>query len=210
TMDEMLMICKAVSRGAKRPLIVADMPFLSYQVSEEDAVLNAGRLVKEGRADSVKLEGGFEYVDVVKRIVRAGIPVMGHVGLTPQSAVLWGGLKLQGRQARDAYKIVEDAMALERAGVFSIVLESIPSEVAKIITESLRIPTIGIGAGPHCDGQVLVLHDLLGLFERFKPKFVKRYAELAKTIQEALEAYRDDVREGRGIRGAQEAFKREG
>jgi 3-methyl-2-oxobutanoate hydroxymethyltransferase len=172
------------------------MPFLSYQVSEEEAVRNAGRFVKEARADCVKLEGGVTQADKAEAIVRAGIPVMGHIGLTPQTATQLGGFKVQGRDPKAAKRLLEDARALEAAGAFSIVLECVPSDLAAEITQRLSIPTIGIGAGPRCDGQVLVLHDLVGLFERFTPKFVKQYAHLSQDIGAAVEAYRAEVESG--------------
>lgn len=196
SMDEMIMLCKAVSRGAKRPLLVGDMPFLSYQVSIEDAVRNAGRFVKEGGVDAVKLEGGEEYESTVRAICRAGIPVMGHIGLLPQTAALWSGYKVRGRTVDEAAKILDDAKALERAGAFSIVLESMTSEAAQLVTENIKIPAIGIGAGSSCDGQVLVLHDLLGLETKIMPKFVKRYADLSKLVEEAIASYRNDVLTG--------------
>lgn len=195
-MDTMLIFNQAVARGGKNTFLVGDMPFMSYEVSIEKAVENAGRIMKEGYMDAVKLEGGERMADTVAAIVKAGIPVMGHIGLTPQSSAQLGGFNVQGKNINDAKQIVKDAMALEKAGVFSIVLEAIPAPVAKIITEKVQVPTIGIGAGPHCDGQVLVIHDLLGLFERFVPKFVKRYASLAEDIQKALSIYSGEVRQG--------------
>lgn len=196
TMDEMLHHTAAAARGTERALVVADLPFLSYQVSAEDAVRNAGRLVKEGRADCVKLEGGRSQCDKVAAIVRAGMPVMGHLGLTPQTATQLGGFKVQGRTPEAAEALLADARALEAAGAFSVVLECVPSSLAAQVTQAISIPTIGIGAGPHCDGQVLVLHDLVGLFERFLPKFVKRYADASQEIRRAVAAYRDDVNSG--------------
>lgn len=192
TMDEMMIFCKAVSRGSKRAMVVADMPFMSYQVNVE-AVRNACRFVKEANVDAVKIEGGEEMVDVVKAIVRAGVPVMGHIGLLPQTAPKWHGYKVQGKDKESALKLIQDAKALERAGVYCIVLEKVAQEVAKIITDTVKVPTIGIGSGNVCDGQVLVIHDMLGLYERMKPKFVKRYAELADEISKAVSAYRKDV-----------------
>jgi 3-methyl-2-oxobutanoate hydroxymethyltransferase len=197
TMDEMLVLTRAVTRGARRPVVVADMPFGSFQVSDEDALGNAIRFVKEAGADAVKLEGAGPTLSRVKALVGAGIPVMGHIGLTPQSATMLGGFKAQGRTAEKAHRLVEDARALEAAGCFSLVLEAVPSPVAKRITEMLSIPTIGIGAGVACDGQVLVYHDLLGLYEARAPRFVKRYAALADEIRAALERYAEDVRSGR-------------
>ena len=197
TMDEMLVLTRAVTRGARRPLVVADMPFGSFQVSDEDALRNAIRFVKEAGADAVKLEGAGSMLPRVHALVGAGIPVMGHIGLTPQSATMLGGFKAQGRTAEKARKLVEDARSLEAAGCFSLVLEAVPSPVATRITETLTIPTIGIGAGAGCDGQVLVYHDLLGLYEARAPRFVKRYAALADEIRAALERYAEDVRTGR-------------
>jgi 3-methyl-2-oxobutanoate hydroxymethyltransferase len=196
TMEEMIHHIRAVTRGAKRAHIVGDLPFLSYQTSIEEAIRNAGRLLKEGGADSVKLEGGVEMAEVVHAVVKAGIPVMGHIGLTPQTLSKLGGFKAQGRDAEAAKRLIEDAEALQDAGAYSIVLEAIPTPVAKRITESVRIPTIGIGAGPHCDGQVLVTHDLVGLFDRFVPRFVKQYAQLGKAMVEAFETFRREVEEG--------------
>ena len=197
TMEELLMLTRAVTRGAKRPLVVADMPFGSFQVSDAVAVANAVRFVKEAGADAVKLEGAGPTLSRVQAIVGAGVPVMGHVGLTPQSATMLGGFKAQGRTAEKAERLYEDALALEAAGCFAIVLEAVPAPVAARVTEALQVPTIGIGAGAACDGQVLVWHDLLGLYEGKAPRFVKRYADLGAEARRALEAYVDDVREGR-------------
>jgi 3-methyl-2-oxobutanoate hydroxymethyltransferase len=197
TTDELLMLTRAVTRGAKRPIVVSDMPFGSFQVSDAAAVENAVRFVKEAGADAVKLEGAGPTLSRVQAIVGAGVPVMGHVGLTPQSATMLGGFKAQGRTADKAEQLYEDALALEAAGCFAIVLEAVPAPVAAAVTEALRVPTIGIGAGAACDGQVLVWHDLLGLYEGKAPRFVKRYADLAGESKRALEAYVDDVREGR-------------
>jgi 3-methyl-2-oxobutanoate hydroxymethyltransferase len=196
TMDDMVHHCKAVARGVSRALLVGDLPFMSYQVSREDALRNAGRLVKEGGAEAVKLEGGDEVLGAVEAIVAAGIPVMGHLGLTPQSYHQMGGYRIQGRTAEAADRLLKDAGALERAGVFSVVLEGIPAEVARRVTEAVSVPTIGIGAGPHCDGQVLVTHDMLGLHEDLSPKFVKRYAQGRQLFLEAMRQYRDEVRSG--------------
>jgi 3-methyl-2-oxobutanoate hydroxymethyltransferase len=196
TMDEMLHHCKAVARGAKYPLLVGDMPFMSYQVDVKEAVRNAGRFLKEGGMDVIKLEGGRDMAPTVKAIVDAGIPVMGHIGLTPQTISKLGGYRVQGKDVAAAKALIDDALALEDAGAFSMILEAIPSPVAKLITERVGIPTIGIGAGPDCDGQVLVIHDLIGLFDRFVPKFVKQYASVFGIIVEALENYRDEVRDG--------------
>jgi 3-methyl-2-oxobutanoate hydroxymethyltransferase len=197
TMEELLMLTRAVTRGAKRPLVVADMPFGSFQVSDELAVDNAVRFVKEAGADAVKLEGAGPTLSRVQAIVGAGVPVMGHVGLTPQSATMLGGFKAQGRTAEKAERLYEDALALEAAGCFAIVLEAVPAAVAARVTQALNVPTIGIGAGATCDGQVLVWHDLLGLYAGKAPRFVKRYADLATEAKRALESYVDDVREGR-------------
>ncbi|MBL7064230.1 MAG: 3-methyl-2-oxobutanoate hydroxymethyltransferase [Anaerolineae bacterium] len=193
TMDEMLHHCKAVARGAKNPLLVGDMPFMSYQVDEKEAVRNAGRFLKEGGMDVIKLEGGCDMAPTVKSIVDAGIPVMGHIGLTPQTISKLGGYRVQGKNVATAKALIDDALALEEAGAFSLILEAIPGPVARLITERVNIPTIGIGAGPDCDGQVLVIHDLIGLFDRFVPKFVKQYASVFSTIAEALTSYRDEV-----------------
>ncbi|HEU4984462.1 MAG TPA: 3-methyl-2-oxobutanoate hydroxymethyltransferase [Nitrososphaera sp.] len=195
-MPEMLIFCGAVSRGAKRAMIIGDMPFGSYQPSTSMAIENAVQFIKGG-CDAVKLEGGAEIADKVKAIVDAGVPVMGHIGLKPQTSSLWEGYRLQGRTAESAQRLVQDAQALEKAGVFSIVLEMVASEVADAITKKVSVPTIGIGSGPGCDGQVLVLHDLLGIYEDMKPKFVKRYAELAKPIFDAVSSYTHDVKAGK-------------
>jgi len=197
TMEEMLVLTRAVTRGASRPLVVADMPFGSFQVSDELAVTNAIRFVKDAGADAVKLEGAGTMLSRVHAIVGAGVPVMGHIGLTPQSATALGGFKAQGRTAAKAAQLVRDALALEGAGCFAIVLEAVPSPVAARITGLLSIPTIGIGAGGDVDGQVLVWHDLLGLYDGHAPRFVKQYAHLAAEIQRAVEEYVGDVRERR-------------
>ncbi|MCY7302278.1 MAG: 3-methyl-2-oxobutanoate hydroxymethyltransferase [Thermoleophilia bacterium] len=197
TMEEMLVLTRAVTRGARRPLIVADMPFGSFQISDELAVTNAIRFVKDAGADAVKIEGAGTMVSRVHAIVGAGVPVMGHIGLTPQSATALGGFKAQGRTSAKAVQLVRDALALEAAGCFSVVLEAVPSPVAAKITELLTIPTIGIGAGLDVDGQVLVWHDLLGLYNGHAPRFVKQYANLSTEIQRAVEAYIGDVRERR-------------
>jgi 3-methyl-2-oxobutanoate hydroxymethyltransferase len=196
TVDEMLFLTRTVSRQARRPIVVGDMPFGSYQVSDEDAVRNAIRFVKEGGADVVKLEGAGPSLSRVRSIVEAGIGVMGHIGLTPQSATVLGGFKAQGRSAAQALKLYDEARALEQMGCFALVLEAVPAPVAARITEALSIPTIGIGAGAACDGQVLVWHDLLGLYEGHTPRFVKQYAQLGAEIRRALGAYVDDVRRG--------------
>jgi 3-methyl-2-oxobutanoate hydroxymethyltransferase len=196
TMDEMLFLTRTVARSVRRPIVVGDMPFGSYQVSDEEAVVNAIRFVKEARADVVKLEGAGASLSRIRSIVDAGIPVMGHVGLTPQSATMLGGFKTQGRTADQAKRVLDDALAVEAAGAFSVVLEAVPSPVAARITEVLEVPTIGIGAGAGCDGQVLVYHDLLGLSEGHLPRFVKRYANISREIRDALEAYASEVRSG--------------
>jgi len=196
TMEEMIHHTKAVTRGAKSALIIGDMPFMSYHTSEREAILNAGRFIKEGGVDAVKLEGGASVKEIVRAIVKAGIPVMGHIGLTPQTISMLGGFKVQGKDAQTAQRIIDDALLLEEAGAFSVLLEAIPAPIAKRITERLKIPTIGIGAGPHCDGQVLVVHDMLGLFDRFTPKFAKRYVNLSEQMLKAFEAYREEVRKG--------------
>jgi 3-methyl-2-oxobutanoate hydroxymethyltransferase len=197
SMDEMLMLTRAVVRGAKRPIIVADMPFGSFQVSDEHALENAVRFIKEAGASAVKLEGAGPSLSRVRAIVDAGIPVMGHIGLTPQSATALGGFKAQGRTAAKARTLIADARALEAAGCFAIVLEAVPAVVAAEVTRRLTIPTIGIGGGADCDGQVLVWHDLLGLYEGHAPRYLKRYADLGTEIKRALEAYAEDVRTGR-------------
>jgi len=196
TVDQVIYHTQAVRRGVQRALVVADMPFLSFQVSSEEALRNAGRLVKEGGAEAVKLEGGKPVCDTVRRIVDAGIPVMGHLGLTPQSIHQFGGYRVRGRSAEESERLLADAHALQEAGVFAIVLEKVPSQLAQQITRAVNVPTIGIGAGPGCDGQILVSYDMLGLFEKFKPKFVRRYAELAATIRESCQRYVEDVRKG--------------
>lgn len=196
TMEDMLHHCRAVSRGADSALLIGDMPFMSYQVSSEEAVRNAGRFLQESSMDAVKLEGGRERLDAVRAILSAGIPVLGHLGLTPQSIHQLGGFRTQGKTASEAVELYRDALLLEEAGCFGLVLESVPERLAAYISESLEIPTIGIGAGKGCDGQVLVTHDLLGYFDRFVPRFVKQYASLQKDIQSALVAYRDDVEQG--------------
>jgi 3-methyl-2-oxobutanoate hydroxymethyltransferase len=196
TMDEMLFLTRTVARAVRRAVVVGDMPFGSYQVSDEDAVRNAVRFVKEARADVVKLEGAGPMLSRARAIVQAGIPVVGHIGLTPQTSTMLGGFKTQGKTADAAARLLEDAEALQEVGCFMLVLEAIPAPVANEITRRLSIPTIGIGAGPGCDGQVLVYHDLLGLTEGHLPRFVKRYANLSREIRDALEAYAADVRDG--------------
>lgn len=197
TMDEMVHHVKAVMRGVKRPLVVADMPFMSYQTGPDEALRNAGRFLKETGAQAVKLEGGVAVAETVRRLVEAGIPVMGHIGLTPQSLHKFGGYKVQGKTAKTAAKLLNDALALEQAGAFSIVLELVPTPLSRLISQRLKVPTIGIGAGPDCDGQVQVFHDLLGLFEGFVPKHARQYAQVGETIRKALTAYAQDVRDGR-------------
>ncbi len=196
TMDEMVHHIKPVVRGARNTLSVGDMTFMSYNVSLEKAMENAGRLMKEGGADCVKLEGGLAMVPVVKALVDGGIPVMAHIGLTPQTASQLGGFKVQGKDEAAAQRMLTEAMKLEEAGAFSIVLEAIPAPLAKLITQKVGIPTIGIGAGVDCDGQVLVLHDMIGLFDRFVPKFVKKYANVSEDILSALNSYADEVASG--------------
>jgi 3-methyl-2-oxobutanoate hydroxymethyltransferase len=193
TMDDMIHHSRAVARGAKFALLIGDMPFMSYQVSVEEAVRNAGRFLQQGGMDAVKLEGGLERVPAIQAIISAGIPVMGHLGLTPQSVNELGGFKPQAKNAAAARKLFEDALALEEAGCFAIVLESVPARLAEYVSKRLGVPTIGIGAGAGCDGQVLVTHDMLGLFDRFTPKFVKKYANLHTDMQRAIGAYIDDV-----------------
>ncbi len=196
TMDDMLYHTKLVAEAAQRSLVIADMPFLSYQVSVEEAVRNAGRLLQAGAA-AVKLEGGAVVLDRVEAMTKFGIPVMGHLGMTPQSVHRYGGYKVQGKDQGQAQALLSDAKALEAAGAFSIVLEAIPAPLAKTVTEALTVPTIGIGAGPHCDGQVLVLYDLLGLFDDFTPKFVKPYAHLKADALQALRRYKEEVEQGK-------------
>jgi 3-methyl-2-oxobutanoate hydroxymethyltransferase len=193
TMEDMLHHCKAVARGAHTPLLIGDMPFMSYQADIAEAVRNAGRFLQEAGMDAVKLEGGGERAETVRAIAAAGIPVMGHLGLTPQSVHQLGGFRPQGKEARAARRIVQDALTLQDAGCFSIVLESMPARLAELITRRLDIPTIGIGAGAGCDGQVLVTHDLLGLYERFTPRFVKKYADLHGEMRRAFDAYQTEV-----------------
>jgi len=195
TMEEMIHHTKAVVRGVENAMVVGDLPFGSYNQSKEQAIANATRLMKEGGCDAVKLEGGVEMAGITKAIVDAGIPVMGHIGLTPQTISKLGGFKVQGKGAQEAEKLLKGALALQEAGIFSIVLECVPEEVGRLVTEKLSIPTIGIGGGRYCDGQVLVFHDTLGLFEKFLPKFVKRYRNLGEEIVKALEEYKQEVKE---------------
>lgn len=196
TIEEMVYHTRAVSRGLTKPLLVADMPFMSYQASQPEAIKNAGLLMKKGHAESVKIEGGEEVVDLVARLYKIGIPVMGHIGLQPQSVHKYGGYKIQGKSLVDEKRLLKEAKALEDAGAWSLVLEGIPLEVAKKITSVVRIPTIGISSGPHCDGQVLVIYDLLGMDPNFKPRFVKRYADLGSNITHAVERYVREVKGG--------------
>lgn len=194
TMEEMLHHARAVRRGTEKAFVIGDLPYMSYQISIEEAVRNAGRFLKEAGCHGVKLEGGQDMAETVRAVTRAGIPVVGHIGLTPQTTTALGGYKVQGASAEAAQRLIEDAVALSQAGAFAIVLECIPTELAKYITESISIPTIGIGAGPFCDGQVLVTHDLLGIFDKFTPRFVKKYANLAPLIKDALAAFLGDVK----------------
>lgn len=196
TMNEMIHHTKAVVRGAKNALVVGDMPFLSYHRSLDEAIANAGRFIQEGGAQAVKLEGGEERLDVTKAIIGAGIPVLGHIGLTPQSVHQMGGFKVQGKDKEKAEKLLRDAKLLEEAGIFALVLECVPAPLAKVISEALTIPTIGIGGGPDCDGQVLVWHDILGITQNLKPRFVKAYANLYPVIVEALQTYKREVEQG--------------
>jgi 3-methyl-2-oxobutanoate hydroxymethyltransferase len=211
TMEHMIYHCQAVARGVEaasgRAMVVGDLPFMSYQSDLDEAMRNAGRLIKEGQAEAVKLEGGAEYVELVSKLVRVGIPVMGHLGLTPQSLHALGGFKVQGRDDLAAQRLKSDALALAEAGCFSLVLEGIPQELGAEITESLTIPTIGIGAGPECDGQVLVIYDLLGMNEEFRPRFVKRYENFAVRIRTAIDSYVGEVRSG-AFPGPEHSFSR--
>ena len=192
-MDEMLLVCRAVERGAKKALLVGDMPFMSYQPSVEIAITNAGKFIKEGKMDAVKLEGGIEYVDRISAIIKAGIPVVGHIGLQPQSVLIDSGYKIKGKTAKGALKIYQDAMALEKAGVFALVLEGVPEEVAKIITQNIKIPTIGIGAGCFCDGQIQVFHDVVGLLGPNVPKHANVYIDTQSAIIKGLKEYQLEV-----------------
>ena len=196
TMEDMIHHTRAVSRGVKNTLVVADMPFMSYQASIYDAVVNAGRLIKEGRAHVVKLEGGIEVCDKIEAIVKASIPVMAHIGLTPQSVNAFGGFKVQGKDEEAAKNLIEAALAVEKAGAFAVVLECVPAKLAAIITEKLSIPTIGIGAGAQCDGQILVYQDMLGMYSDFTPKFVKKYENLGEKMDIAFKKYIEEVRDG--------------
>lgn len=196
TMEDMIHHCAAVARGAGQAMVVCDMPFMSYQTGVYDAVVNAGRLMKEGRAQAVKLEGGKEVCPQIQAIVSASIPVVAHLGLTPQSINAFGGYKVQGKTEAAARKLIEDAKAVEAAGAFAVVLECVPAKLAKLVTESIHIPTIGIGAGPDCDGQVLVYQDMLGMFTDYKPKFVKQYANVGAIIKDAVRTYMNEIQEG--------------
>ncbi|MFN3921033.1 MAG: 3-methyl-2-oxobutanoate hydroxymethyltransferase [Caldimicrobium sp.] len=196
TVEEMLIFCKAVERGAPNTLRIGDLPFLSYQVSFEEAIYNAGRFVKEGRCHGVKVEGGKEVAPTVSAIVKAGIPVLAHIGVTPQRSMELGGLKVRGKDVKTAKELIESAIALEEAGAFALVLECVPAELAQMITEKLKIPTIGIGAGPHTDGQILVFHDVVGLFSEMRPKFAKTYLQGFNLFKEALSSYIKEVKEG--------------
>ena len=196
TMEDMIYHCRCVSRGADRAFVVGDMPFLSYHISVEESVRNAGRLIQHGKANAVKLEGGINVSDKIKAIVDAQIPVMGHIGLTPQSVNVFGGFKVQGKDYSRAKAVLEDAIAVEEAGAFAVVLEGIPEKLAKLISKTISIPTIGIGAGRYCDGQVLVMHDLLGLFSGQSPKFSKKYADLISIMENAVKCYIKEVTSG--------------
>lgn len=206
TMDNMIHHTRAVIRGCKGPLVVGDMPFMSYNTSIRDAIINAGRLMKEGGCDVIKLEGGVDFAPTVQAIVKAGIPVMGHIGLTPQTASALGGFKMQGRDSAAAKQIIEDARALESAGVFSMILEAVPAPLGKLVAEAVKVPVIGIGAGVDVDGQVLVTHDMLGLFDKFVPKFVKQYCQIRTTIMDAMSAYKKDV-QNKNFPGPEHSFK---
>ena len=192
-MEHMIHHIRAVARGCKNPFIVGDMPFMSYNTSIREAIMNAGRLLKEGGCESIKLEGGVDFAPTIEAIVKAGIPVQGHIGLTPQTASALGGFKMQGRDAAAAKQIIDDAKALEDAGVFSMILEAVPAPLGKLVAEAVKVPVIGIGAGPDVDGQVLVTHDMIGLFDKFVPKFVKQYTNIRKVILDALSEYRQEV-----------------
>lgn len=194
TIDEMIYHCKCVTRGVKNAMVIGDMPFLTYHISIDEAVRNAGRFVQSGGVAAIKLEGGRAMADTVKAIVRAQIPVMGHIGLTPQSINIFGGFKVQGKEENRARELIDDALALQDAGAFAVVLEGIPETLAKLISEKVEIPTIGIGAGKFCDGQVLVVHDFLGMYSDFTPKFVKQYAQIKQTITDAVGGYISDVK----------------
>lgn len=196
TMEDMIHHTAAVSRGVQNALVIADMPFMSYQTSVYDAVVNAGRLIKEGRANAVKLEGGAEFAEHIHAVVRASIPVVGHIGLTPQSVNVFGGFRVQGRDEETARRLIQDAKEIEQSGAFAVVLECVPAQLAEIITKSLSIPTIGIGAGAGCDGQVLVYQDMLGIYNEISPKFVKRFADAGKVMEEGIKRYLAEVKDG--------------
>lgn len=206
TMEHMVHHIRAVMRGCKRPLVVGDMPFMSYNTSIRDAIINAGRLMKEGGCDAVKLEGGTDFAPTVASIVKAGIPVQGHIGLTPQTASALGGFKMQGKDAMAAKRIIDDARALEEAGAFSVILEAVPAPLGDLVARSVRVPVIGIGAGPDVDGQVLVTHDMIGLFDKFVPKFVKQYTKIRPVIIDALKEYKQEV-ENEVFPGPEHSFK---
>ncbi len=206
TMEHMIHHIRAVVRGCKGPLVVGDMPFMSYNTSIREAIINAGRLMKEGGCDVVKLEGGIDFATTVEGIVKAGIPVQGHIGLTPQTASALGGFKMQGKDAKAAMRIIDDAKALEDAGVFSMILEAVPAPLGKLVAKAVSVPVIGIGAGVDVDGQVLVTHDMIGLFDKFVPKFVKQYTKIRPTIINALKAYKDEVVEA-SFPGTEHSFK---
>ena len=206
TMEHMIHHIRAVVRGCKGPLVVGDMPFMSYNTSIREAIINAGRLMKEGGCDVVKLEGGIDFASTVEAIVKAGIPVQGHIGLTPQTASALGGFKMQGKDAKAAMRIIDDAKALEDAGVFSMILEAVPAPLGKLVAEAVSAPVIGIGAGVDVDGQVLVTHDMIGLFDKFVPKFVKQYTKIRPTIINALKAYKNEVVEA-SFPGPEHSFK---
>jgi len=195
TMEDMIHHIKAVVRGCKGPLVIGDMPFMSYNTSIREAIHNAGRLMKAGGCDGIKLEGGLDFAPTSEAIVKAGIPVQGHIGLTPQTASALGGFKMQGKDAAAAKQIIDDARSLQHAGVFSIVLEAVPAALGKLVAEAVNVPVIGIGAGPDVDGQVLVTHDMIGLFDKFVPKFVKQYSQIRTTILEAMQSYKKEVQE---------------
>ena len=206
TMEDMIHHIKAVVRGCKGPLIVGDMPFMSYNTSIREAIINAGRLMKEGGCEVVKLEGGVDFAPTIAAIVKAGIPVQGHIGLTPQTASALGGFKMQGKDAAAAKQIIDDARALEGVGVFSIILEAVPAPLGKLVSEAVKVPIIGIGAGPDVDGQVLVIHDVVGLFDRFVPKFVKQFTHVRTIILDAMKEYKKEVLEGT-FPGPEHSFK---
>ncbi len=197
TMDEMVHHSKAARRGIKYALLIGDMPFMTYNIGEKETIRNAGRFIKEGGCGAVKIEGGSEMSGTVKALVRSGIPVLGHIGLTPQTATQLGGFKVQGKDAKSARRLIDSAVALEKAGCFALVLECVPDKLAELITSKLEIPTIGIGAGPYCDGQVLVTNDMIGMYDRFTPKFVKKYADLWPQLTNAFRRYREDVEGGK-------------